>query len=368
MLNTLQRLAIFIPSLNGGGAQCLILKLAKGFVQCGYSVDLVLAQAEGPYLSQVPQAVRIINLKASRTLLCLPALVQYLRQTQPVAMLSALDYANLIALWACRLAGVSTKVVVSEHNTLSLAMQHTRIWRERLVPYLMRLFYPWAHQIVAVSQGVADDLPQVTGLARDRIRTIYNPVITPDLDDKAQAPLDHPWFAPGEPPVVLAVGRLVPQKDFPTLIRSFAKLRQTRNARLMILGEGEDRSDLEGLVRTLNLEQDVSLPGFMLNPYPYMARAAVFVLSSRWEGLGIVLIEAMYLGTPVVSTDCPHGPQEILKEGKYGKLVPVGDEEALTQAIEMAIAQGYSPPPEESWQPFEAQTVVNQYLNTLVGQ
>jgi glycosyltransferase involved in cell wall biosynthesis len=368
MLHSLKRLAIFIPSLNGGGAQCLILKLAQGFVKCGYSVDLVLAQAEGPYLSQVPETVRIVNLQAARTLVCLPALVRYLRQEKPVAMLSALDYANLIALWACRLAGVSTQLVVSEHNTLSLAIQHTRSWQKRLMPYLMRWCYPWAHKIVAVSQGVADDLPRVTGLNRDRIRTIYNPVITPDLEEKAQAPLDHPWFAPGEPPVILAVGRLVPQKDFPTLIRSFAKLRQTRTARLIVLGEGSERSSLEALVRELNLEQDVSLPGFVLNPYPYMARASAFVLSSRWEGLGIVLIEAMYLGTPVVSTDCPHGPREILKDGKYGLLVPVGDEAVLAQAMQKAIAQGPALPPQESWQPFEAKTVVNQYLNTLVGR
>lgn len=367
MDNSLQRLAIFIPSLNGGGAQRLILKLADGFVRRGYCVDLVLAQATGPYLPEVPNTVRIVNLKAARTLFCLPALIRYLRQNRPIALLSALDYANLIALWASRLAGDPTQVVVSEHNTLSLAIQHARGWHRRLLPALMRWFYPWARQIVTVSQGVAEDLPRVTGLDPARIRTIYNPVIVPDLDEKANAPFAHPWFAPGEPPVLLAVGRLVPQKDFSTLIRAFARLRQTRAARLIVLGEGAERSALETLIRELNLEEDVSLPGFILNPYPYMARASAFVLSSRWEGLGIVLIEAMYLGTPVVATDCPHGPREILHDGKYGQLVPVGDEEALAKAIETAMAQVSVSPPRESWQPFEVQTVVDQYLHTLLG-
>ncbi|HIK30747.1 MAG TPA: glycosyltransferase [Oscillatoriales cyanobacterium M59_W2019_021] len=367
MANSWQRLAIFIPSLNGGGAQRLILKLANGFVERGYCVDLVLAQATGPYLPEVPETVRIVDLKASRTLFCLPALVGYLRQNRPIALLSALDYANLIALWASGLARVSTPVVVSEHNTLSLALEHARGWHKRLLPTLMRWFYPQARTIVTVSQGVAEDLPRVTGLDGDRICTIYNPVITPDLREKAKAPLEHPWLKPGEPPVVLAVGRLVPQKDFSTLIRAFAQLRQHRAARLIVLGEGVQRPELEGLVRQFGLESDVSLPGFVLNPYPYMARASVFVLSSRWEGLGIVAIEAMYLGTPVVSTDCPHGPREILQDGKYGTLVPVGDEDRLAKAIEMAMTQEAVPPCQESWQPFEVDTVVNQYLHALVG-
>jgi len=209
------------------------------------------------------------------------------------------------------------------------------------MPFLMRLFYPWADKVVAVSKGVADDLVRITRLPKDKIQVIYNPVVTSEFFIKAEEPLDHPWFKPGEPPVILGVGRLTEAKDFPTLIRAFTLVRKERPARLMILGEGEDRPKLDALVKELGLEKDVALPGFVENPYKYMKRAAVFVLSSKWEGLPTVLIEAMALGTPVVSTACPSGPSEILEGGKWGRLVPVGDVEALAKAIVEALSTSH---------------------------
>jgi glycosyltransferase involved in cell wall biosynthesis len=361
-----KRLAIFVPSMVGGGAERAMLNLAQGIAERGYAVDLVLARAEGPYLVQVPGSVRVVDLKASRVLASLPALVRYLRREQPEAMLSAMCHANIIALWARRMAGVPKQVVVSERNTLSRSARHASNRRGRLMPQLSRRFYPWADGIVAVSKGVADDLAQVAGLPRERIQVIYNPVVTPELRQKAQAPLEHSWFEPGQPPVLLAVGRLTVQKDFPTLIRAFAQVRQARPARLLILGEGQDRRGLETLVRQLGLERDVSLPGFIENPYPYMARASLFVLSSRWEGLPAVLIEALYCGAPLIATDCPSGPREILRAGQYGQLVPVGDATALAKAIETSL-EGETPrPPWESWRPFKLEAVVNQYINVLL--
>jgi glycosyltransferase involved in cell wall biosynthesis len=240
-------------------------------------------------------------------------------------------------------------------------------FRMRLMPKLVRRFYRWADGIVAVSKGVADDLVQVTGLPPERIQVIYNPIVTPELMAKAQDTLDHPWFGPGQPPVILAVGRLDPQKDFHTLIRAFAQVRQIRLSRLLILGEGEERQALEALVCQLGLQDDVCLPGFVANPYPYMTRAGVFVLSSRWEGLPGVLIEALYCGVPLVSTDCPSGPREILANGQYGKLVPVGDVVAMTQAIVAMLNSGKKKVPEESWRPFTLEVSVNQYLDALLG-
>jgi glycosyltransferase involved in cell wall biosynthesis len=207
---------------------------------------------------------------------------------------------------------------------------------------------------------------QTAGVPRERIAVIYNPIITPELQERVKIPLQHPWLESRRLPVVLAVGRLMPQKDFPTLIQAFAQVRRHHLARLLILGEGPDRLALEALVRELGLEQDISLPGFVANPYPYMARAALFVLSSRWEGLPGVLIEAMYCGVPLIATNCPSGPQEILKDGQYGQLVPVGNVAALTHAIEMALTGKVPRPPQESWRPFELQTIVNQYLQILV--
>jgi glycosyltransferase involved in cell wall biosynthesis len=361
------KLAIFMPFLNGGGAERAMLNLAHGFAESGYAVDLVLAQAKGPYLGDVHEAIRLVDLKASRVLTSLPALVRYLRLEQPTALLSSLDYANVVALWARRLAGTPGRVAVNEQNTISRSARNSARWRQRMVPYLVKLFYPWADYIIGNSQGVADDLVKLTGLPPKRIQILYNPVVTPKSREKARALLNHPWFEAGQPQVVLAVGRLTKQKDFPTLIRAFSQVRQSRPARLIILGEGPDRPALEALVNQLGLGADVALPGFVENPYAYMSRASVFVLCSRWEGLPTVLIEALYCGAPVIATDCPSGPREILRDGQYGRLVPVGNAEALAGAIEATLAGGRLSPPPESWRPYELETVVNQYTRLLLG-
>ena len=367
MVNTQLRFALFVPSLRGGGAERTTLKLAQGLVQCGYAVDLVLAQAEGPYLAEVPAAVRVVDLKASRIMIALPALVRYLRREPPAAMLSVMNHTNIIALWARRLAGVPTRIVISERSALAPAVRRPSRWQAWVLPPLMKRYYYWADAIVAVSQGVAADLTEVIGLPSDGIDVIYNPVVTPTLHQQAQAALDHPWFQLNQPPVVLAVGRLEPQKDFPTLIRAFAQVRRTQAARLLILGEGAERSSLEALIQALDLEQDVSLPGFVSNPHAYMSRAALFVLPSRWEGLPGVLIEALYCGTPLIATDCPGGSREVLKDGQYGQLVPVGEVAPLAEAMLTALAGNSPSPPAESWHPFEQTVVVEQYLNILMG-
>ncbi len=366
MTNSQKRLAIFLHGLYGGGAERTMLNLAHGIAARGYATDLLLVRAEGPYLADVPESVRLVDLKVSRALFSLPAVVRYLRDQRPEAMLSAVDYVNIIALWARRMAGVPRRVVISEQNTFSRRKQQFPKVQSWLIHRLLMTFYPWADGIAAVSKGVADDLAQATAMPRQRIRVIHNPVVTPELSKKAQDHLDHPWFQPGQPPVLLAVGRLTEQKDFPMLVQSFARVRQTRPTRLLILGEGEERAMLEALVRQLGLEQDVHLPGFVPNPYAYMAHASAFVLSSKWEGLPTVLIEALHCGAPIVATDCPSGPREILANGQYGRLVPVGDVVGLAKAIE-ATLDGQTPrPPRESWLPYEMETVVNLYINMLL--
>jgi glycosyltransferase involved in cell wall biosynthesis len=361
------KLAIFLPSLSGGGAERSMLNLAHGVAERGYPVDLVLAQAKGPYLSGVQKSVRIVDLKASRVMASLPALVRYLRDEQPEALVSALNYANVVALWARRLAGVPKRVLVNEQNTVSSSAFNSAKRRQRLVPYLMKRFYPWADYIIGNSQGVAEDLSEVLGLPRQRVKILYNPVVTPEVQQKAEASLEHPWFQLDQPPVILAVGRLTKQKDFPTLIRAFAQVLPTRSARLMILGEGVDRPMLEALVKELGLQDHVSLPGFVNNPYAYMRRAALYVLSSRWEGLPTVLIEALYCGVPIVATDCPSGSREILADGQHGVLVPVGDVTALSQAIGAGLAGKTPRPTEQSWHPYSMEAVVDQYVGLLLN-
>lgn len=332
------KLAIFLTYLRGGGVERVIINLARGFVEQGLNVDLVLVREEGSFMSLIPPEVRVVNLEGKRLISSLPALVRYLQQNKPVALLSAMQDINLVALWSRRLAGVSTRVVVSVHNTVSQESQNSSQWKRRFAPQLARWFYPWADAIVTVSQGSADDLVRL-GLSSEQIRVIYNPVVTPDLFEKAKEPLDHPWFEPDSPPVILGVGRLEKQKDFPTLIRAFAQVRQQRPARLMILGEGKERPNLEALVQELGLGKDVALPGFVGNPFAYMARAGVFVLSSLYEGLPTVLIEAIAVGTKVVSTNCKSGPEEILENGRYGKLAAVGDSKGIAEAIISTLEQ-----------------------------
>ncbi len=353
--------------MNGAGAQRVMLNLAHGFCERGYSVDLVLVKAVGAYLQDLHKSVRVVDLDASRTLTSLPALARYLRNQQPTALLSAMNYANVIALLAWRWAKVQTRIVVSVHNNLSKDVVEATGPRGPVITYLIKYLYKWAYKVVTVSRGVAEDLCEVTGLASESTRVIYNPVVTPTLREGAKAGLTHSWFEKNRPPVLLAVGRLRPQKDFATLIKAFAQVRKKHAARLLILGEGPERPMLELLIKELKIEKDVSMPGFAHNPYAFMSRAALFILSSAWEGLGIVLVEALYCGTPVVSTDCESGPREILKDGEYGQLVSVGDVNAMARAIETVLADQSSSPPEESWYPFELQTVVSQYQEVLLG-
>ncbi len=327
----MKHIAFFLPNLHGGGAERVAINLLQGMSEKDLILDLVLASAEGPYLNQVPSRVRLIDLAAGRVINSLVPLSHYLQHNQPDALFSHLSHANVVAVLARKFARTKTKLVLVEHNTLSAAK--SKLFRSKFVPLLMKSLYPQADAIVGVSQGLATDLESQLGFPKGRVTPIYNPVVDCQLMAKAKTPLNHPWFQPGSPPVFLAVGRLTPQKDFLTLINAFALLRKKRLARLMILGEGESRSELEAAIAMLKVAEDVSMPGFVENPYAYMYNASAFILSSRWEGLPTVLIEAMACGCPVVATDCPNGPREILSGGKYGTLTPVGNVEALSLAM-----------------------------------
>jgi glycosyltransferase involved in cell wall biosynthesis len=280
----------------------------------------------------------------------LPSLAAYLRGTRPDAILAAEPRYNVIAVWGRQLSGLRSRVVISERIQVSRHANFGGPWGEQGLRDLLRRAYLGADAIVAVSDGVAEDLAAHAGIPRARITTVYNPVVGPDLAAKAQLRPDHPWFAPGEPPVILAAGRLDPQKDFSTLIRAFAKVRQNRPARLMIVGAANPinlayAEELRALPGALGVGDDVALPGFVDNPFAFMAHAAAFVLSSLYEGLPGVLIQALACGCPAVSTDCPSGPAEVLDGGRFGPLVPVGDVAALARAIEQVLDD---PPAAES--------------------
>ena len=396
-------LALYTSFLAFGGTERVLTTLAKALAERGHRVDLVLCREADVNLDQVLSMIDaiapsqtpsagtpfgsrdgstgglvpllrpvVLPPRPNKTVAHLPDLVHYLRREKPLALLSAKTHPNLTALWAKRLSGVSTRFVVSERSHLSgdLLYRRQRKRRSRVVSPspLLRRVYPWADAIIAVSHGVADGLAEFAGIPRERVTTIYNPIVTPGLHAGARAPLDHPWFRPDAPPVVLGVGRLVPQKDFPTLLRAFARVRAQRLAYLVILGEGKRRGELETLAATLGITEDTAMPGFVENPYAYLARAAVFALSSVREGLPAVLIEALACGCPVVSTDCPSGPAEVLAGGKYGRLVPVGDEAALARAICATLEK--APPRErliERGRFFSGDRAVEQYERLLLG-
>jgi glycosyltransferase involved in cell wall biosynthesis len=358
-------IAFYLPTLTGGGAERVIVNLARGIHERGLPVDLVVARTEGELVDQVPDGVRLVDLGGRRVLRSLGALAGYLRRERPRALIASMSHANVVAIWAGRLAGQGTRVIATVHNTMSQSTPDQGRLAATLWPRLLRTFYPWADAVVAVSRGAADDLARSVGVPRERVHVVYNPVITPATWAQAQRAPEHPWFVPGGPPVVLGVGRLTRQKDFATLLRAFADVRRCRTARLLILGEGEERSRLETLAAELGISDDVSLPGFRDDAVSCMAGSALFVLSSAWEGLPTVLIEALATGTPVVSTDCPSGPREILQEGRLGALVPVGDASALAAAMLASLERPRRGVPPDSLAPFTMEAAVNHYLSLI---
>jgi glycosyltransferase involved in cell wall biosynthesis len=356
-------LALFLPTLDGGGAERVMLDVATSAAAQGVRVELVLASRRGRYLDDVPEEVPIVDLGRERTVTALLPLARYLRRRRPRALLATLEHANVVALLA-GIAAPGVPVSVREANTVTRDLQPDSA-RSRAVLWLMRRLYPRARAVIAVSQGVADELHRELAVPTERISVIANPVLTPRLQAGADAPLDHPWFADGAPPVVLGVGRLAAQKGFVDLLEAFALARPHTRCRLMILGEGDERAALEERARALGVAEDVALPGFVANPFAFMSRAAAFVLSSHWEGLPNVLIQAVALGTPVVATDCPSGPAEVLDGGRLGRLVPVGDPRAMADALLAALAAERQTPP-TSWRArYQVDAVARQYLEAV---
>jgi glycosyltransferase involved in cell wall biosynthesis len=331
------RIALLTPTLEIGGVERVFVNLANGLHECRSEVEFVVGWGGGAMTRALNRKIPVFDLKSKRMIRSVPRLASYLKRRSPDVVIAAMTHSTAAVLLARAISCTKPIVIATEHNTMSSVVANTRGLKFRLMPYWSRLALDSADLIVAVSAGVADDLSTQTGIARDKIQVIYNPVIASSLFSDAASDPGHPWFQPGEPPVVLSVGRLEKQKDFPMLVRAFSLVTVRHRARLMILGEGPERDTLERTVSDLGLTEQVALPGAKLNPYPFVSRAAVFALPSQWEGFGVVLVEALALGVPVVSTNCAHGPLEILDEGKLGMLVPVGDYQAMAGALLFAL-------------------------------
>lgn len=359
-------IALFVPSLRGGGAERVMSVLARGLAEKGLSVDLVLVNAAGPYLADIPHSVRVIDLKSRRLLSALPGLVRYLRRERPTALLSTLFHANIIALWARALSRVSVRTVIRLPNMLNEGVGRKQNLKQKSISRLMTYAGRSADAVVALNDTMAAEFQASTQVPRNKIKVINNPFPVERIAVRAKEPLDHPWFKAAQPPVVLAVGRFVYQKGFDVLIEAFSLLRQQQAVRLIILGDGELRQALQARIDALGLSEDVALPGFDDNPYKYMHRAAAFVLPSRWEGFPNALAEAMACGAPVVATDCPGGCAEILQQGQWGDLVSVGDSKTLAAAISRTITADDHPDVESRAEDFSLDKAAERYLEQLL--
>lgn len=342
------RIALVFESFGRGGVPGVMLALAREFLARGFPVDLAVIHDGGPRRPDVPEGARIFSLesmqsrysiwrltrKRYRLLGGIAPLARYFDEQCPDIVLSAGNYLDFVILRARARARIKPKLVVSQHSTFSRdAMTKPFVrWTKRRVCACRTV-----DAFVAVSGGVADDLAAHTRLARERVTTIYNPAVTPEIIARSRQAAPHPWLEDGDKPVFVGAARLFVSKDFPTLIRAFATVHAKRSARLIILGEGRERTRLESLVEELGVANDVDLPGYVTNPYAYMSRAAALVVPSTREGFSNVVAEALACGCPVVSTDCRNGPAEILENGRYGRLVPVGDWEAMAAAMEAVL-------------------------------
>lgn len=330
--NGRMHIAVFLQNLKGGGAERVALTLVNALAQT-HDVSLLLVRKQGDYLDDLSPQVKLVDMASGSTMASIPALSRWLRQNRPDVLMSHLTHVNVAAQLAVRLSRTGTPLVAVEHNQIDLNFARIRQRSVRLAYRAVRYVYPGITVVVSVSQGVEDSVKRFCGFAGQNMRVIANPVVTPALRMLLAEPPAHPWLGDGGAPVLLGCGRLVEQKDFPNLIEAFRLARQQRDLRLLILGEGELRSELEAAVANAGLQDCASLPGFDRNPYAAMAAADLFVLSSRWEGLPTVLIEALAAGTNVVAADCPSGPMEVLEGGRYGSLVPTDDPQALADAI-----------------------------------
>lgn len=358
-------ITLFLPSVEGGGAERVFVQLANEFARLGWRVEFVLARARGPYLDEISEQVRIVDLRASGVLSCLPGLVRYLRSRRPAAILSGLEHANVIAALARSLVGRGTRCVVSTRSVPMAVYRADRSLRRWVMLQISRLAYRLADQVIANSQGVAADLASSLGVSNGKLTVIYNPLDVEYIDRNSRLAVDHPWLMPGSAPVVLSVGSLAVLKDFQTLIRAFALVRSVRECRLVILGEGPERAKLESMIEQLNLRNDACLPGFVSNPFAWMRRAGVFVSSSLTEGCPNALMQALACDTAVVSTDSYGGSAEILQAGKWGRLVPIGDAEAMAAAI-IAALDSPRPNARQRANDFALQEIAQQYLHALL--
>ncbi|MBW9257354.1 MAG: glycosyltransferase [Candidatus Thiodiazotropha sp. (ex. Lucinisca nassula)] len=343
--NSVPHVCLFILKFGDGGVERMMVNIARGLSLIGVKVDFIIKNSNAPYLHLLPERVRVIKFPVAKQSDSLPRLLDYLQQNDPDILLTAKTRDDEIAMQARQRQNGKTRFYLRPGTALVSRMEARGMGRLRRwlkTRNLVKLFNQ-TDGVVAVSQGVANEVMALSGIPADRINVIKNPTITPELYELSQAELPDPWLAEDQPPVILGIGGLRRQKDFPTLLRAFAQLRRQQPCRLMILGQGNKEAQLKQLAGELAIEEDFRLVGFVDNPYVYLKHAGLFVLSSLWEGSPNVLTEALALGTPSVSTDCPSGPFEITRAGEVVPLVEVGDVDGLAKAMLQTLNEPLDP-------------------------
>lgn len=367
---TAPKVSILTHDISGGTFTNLCTDLVRGFQELGVESHLVLLNATESELARFPD-IPIVSLGVKRTAFSLPATVRYLQQYQPNVLLPMPWYFNVVAVLARSLARVKTKVVLGEHNIISLesSIEHRDKLHLRFLPVLMRYTYPHSDGLVGVSKDTITDLVETLKIpAKIPMQVILNPINVDRIQPLAQAEIVHPWFQQHDIPVIVTAARLAKQKQLDGLLRAFAQVVNIMPARLLILGEGPLRGELEELSRELGVSNAVWMPGYDPNPYRYMAQCDVFVLASAWEGCPIALQEAMACGAAVVVTDAPGGMKDIVESGKSGVLVGAGDPDALAAGILQLLMQPelkrhYQEQAKQRSQAFHYRNTSQQYLD-----
>lgn len=361
-----KKILVASPSRSNGGAERVMLNVAAGLSDLGYEVDYVLKNDFPRNRYEVPKSLPVHSLEAGGLLDTALKLAKRIRASKPDVVLTALETLGFAAVLSKKLLGCRVRVVPTVHTMLATLYREVPSAHNRRYRALLKLLYPRADRIVAVSQGVKRELLELLRVPESKVAVLYNPVVTEQVLEAARQPADHPWFGSGKK-VAVAVGRLTRAKNYPLMLRALAEARKSVDLHLIVLGDGELREELEAEARALGVADAVDFHGFVPNPLAYVAAADVFVLSSSWEGLPTVVIEALATGTPIVATDCGTGPREILDNGKWGALVPINDVDLLTSAILKALEGPKSPAAADSWRRYGMQEAVKAYSELVEG-
>jgi glycosyltransferase involved in cell wall biosynthesis len=371
-----------MSSFRAGGGEKQMVEIANALAARGHRIDLLVLKPVGQLTDRVSPNVRVVSLDVRRMALSLLPLMAYLRRERPAVLLALDEYSHLLSLIARILTRTSTKIILRIGNMLTELFARYE-GKSRLMPFLIRRLYKKADAVVANSKGVADNVCEVTGIAREKVLVILNPKDLAAIRAQAQKPA-HAWLMKKTLPVVVAVGRLRVQKNFSLIIRSFAAMLPVLPARLLIVGGGREEPRLRALIEELKVGESVELVGYTDNPYAYMAKADVFVSASLWEGLPNALMEAMVCGVPVIAADCSSGPRELLAPGsdytlrlkkgleqaRYGILTAVNDEKALVEALGLllsdeALRRHYGQAAKERSEDFDAKDAIDKYVQAL---